>query len=525
MKRVDFSTTYLGNPEVALKLLLEPSCLAGKLPYVRKVDVLNRSSSGAVVSSWEVEIDGATLTWRQECRVSEDRRIVLFRMIKGDFRSYTGVWLLEPRNEHTVLTLHAELDWGAPNLSKFVAQILERKVERALRGMVLAVGRTSFHESLQRRQTSRRFGFIFHPLDLGLLAEGFGDEDLKTKRPALVERVMEWFPPFRRAVVTGIRSTATGVEIEGDMILCPLLPKQMLALGDDIVLARLVEAGCLAERYGDKVLGLGAYAASIGRKGVLLSKQMRIPVTTGSSYTIAMALEATLKASERVGVRLNEATVAVIGATGTIGHVCASLLAQEARHMVLVARNMQRLEDLAQAITETSRATVSAIGDLDAAVSNADILIISTNTPGTIIDVAKVKPGAVACDISRPRNIAEESTLLRPDVLVLDGGVVRPPGNPDFHFSFGLAPGLAYACMAETMILTLEGRYEAYSLGGDVDLARVREIAQLGRKHGFVLTGLRSFEREVSEDRLERIREVRAQKGRRTRRASTSQLA
>jgi predicted amino acid dehydrogenase len=293
------------------------------------------------------------------------------------------------------------------------------------------------------------------------------------------------------------------------MLLCPLLPEQMLTLGDDVVLPRLIQAGRLAERYGDKIVGLGAYAATVGRKGVLLAKHLRIPVTTGSSYTIATALEASLRASQEVGIRLKEATVAIVGATGTIGRVCAQLLASEARHLILVARNKQRLEDLAQTILGLGQATVSVLVDLESAISNADIVIVSTSTPTAIIDISKVKPGAVICDISRPRNVSEEAALMRPDVLVLDGGVVRPPGCVDFHFSFGLAPGLAYACMAETMILTLEDRYTPYSLGGNVDIAKVQEIARLGRKHGFVLAGLRSFDKEISNDQLEQVRQAR----------------
>ncbi|OGX39932.1 MAG: hypothetical protein A3C53_08470 [Omnitrophica WOR_2 bacterium RIFCSPHIGHO2_02_FULL_68_15] len=362
--------------------------------------------------------------------------------------------------------------------------------------------------SVELQRTANRFGFIFHPLDLGLFADGFGDADLKTKRPELLKQVLTWLKPFRRAVVDGIRSP-TGAEIQGDMILCPLLPEQMLGLDDRFVLDRLAEAGHLAARYGDKVLGLGAYAATVGRKGVHLAKSLRIPVTTGSSYTIAIAMEATLTASRAVGLPLQDATVAIVGATGTIGYVCAALMAREARHLIVVARNQQRLEDVAQSLAGMGTATVAALTDLEAAIANADVVITSTSTPAAILDVATLKPGAVVCDVSRPRNVSAENALLRSDVLILDGGIVRPPGQPDFHFSFGLPPGLAYACMAETMILALEQRYESYSLGGDVDVAKVQEIARLGRKHGFSLATLRSFDDEVSEAQLHRVRAAR----------------
>jgi fatty aldehyde-generating acyl-ACP reductase len=94
----------------------------------------------------------------------------------------------------------------------------------------------------------------------------------------------------------------------------------------------------------------------------------------------------------------------------------------------------------------------------------------------------------------------------RNDLLVIEGGIVEVPGPVDFGFDFGFPPGKAYACMAETMILALEGRYESYTLGKDIKLERVQEIAQLAARHGFRLAGFRSFERAVTEEQIDRIR-------------------
>src|SRR5207244_2181336 len=60
-------------------------------------------------------------------------------------------------------------------------------------------------------------------------------------------------------------------------------------------------------------------------------------------------------------------------------------------------------------------------------------------------------------------------------------------------------PGMAYACMSETMMLALEGRYENFTLGKDVSAAQVDEINRLAQKHGFHLAGFRSFEKAVDE--------------------------
>ena len=109
--------------------------------------------------------------------------------------------------------------------------------------------------------------------------------------------------------------------------------------------------------------------------------------------------------------------------------------------------------------------------------------------------------------MSLPKNISEEAANSRKDILVIDGGVVKPPGDVDFNFYFGLPPGLCYACIAETMILALEERYECYSIGGNISFAKVREISQLASKHGVKLAELRSFGKGVSKEHIEEVKQ------------------
>ncbi len=356
----------------------------------------------------------------------------------------------------------------------------------------------------------KRFGFIFHPLDIGLYADGFSEPDLKKKRPILIEQVMTWFPPFKRSTVTGIKSL-TGEEIEGDMILVSLLPQQILILNNDFILKRMIKAGKIAEELGDKIIGLGAYAAQVGRKGILISRELKIPVTTGSAYTIAVAVEAALKAADMIGIQLSESIIAVVGATGTIGSICSELFAShKPQKIILVARHKDKLREVANKLKEKySPSSLETEVNIYKAIKNADITITATSTPLAIIDMRILKPGSLICDISRPKNISFEAAALRDDILIIEGGIVKPPGNADFHFSFGLPPGLAYACMAETMILTFEGRYESYSIGGNVTLEKTIEISKLALKHGFKLAELRSFEKQISEAQIARIKAIR----------------
>ena len=117
-----------------------------------------------------------------------------------------------------------------------------------------------------------------------------------------------------------------------------------------------------------------------------------------------------------------------------------------------------------------------------------------------IVDITKCKPGAVICDVARPPDISEEEAALRPDVLVIESGEVLIPGEIDFGYNIGLPPGTAYACLAETALLAMEGRFEDYTLGRNITMERVKEIYRLFKKHDFQIAGLRSHDEYVTDE-------------------------
>ena len=118
----------------------------------------------------------------------------------------------------------------------------------------------------------------------------------------------------------------------------------------------------------------------------------------------------------------------------------------------------------------------------------------------------------MVCDVARPRDVSFQVQEARQDVLVVEGGVIKVPGPVNFNFNFGFPPGLAYACMAETIILALEGRFESFSLGRDLSMEKVEEITALAKKHGFKLSGLRSFERAITPEIIREVKRARSKK-------------
>jgi len=116
------------------------------------------------------------------------------------------------------------------------------------------------------------------------------------------------------------------------------------------------------------------------------------------------------------------------------------------------------------------------------------------------------------------RLFAAATAAERPDVLVVEGGNMRVPGNmrwerirePGTDFSLDLGPGTALACMSETMLLALCDRRESYTLGRGIDLPKVREIDRLAEQAGFTLADMRGFDLPITSEKIASVRNAAA---------------
>ncbi len=350
------------------------------------------------------------------------------------------------------------------------------------------------------------FAFIIHPID--------PKRDVSRKFPLLgrllTERQIDFFstffPPVYISEITGIRSEATGAEIKGWFVACPFTPRRMLQLPERTVYRKIIQTGKMAEKLGADILGLGAFTSVVGDAGLTIARALDIPVTTGDSYTVAIAVQSVREAARLMDIALPSATAAVVGANGAIGQVCAELLADEVGRLFLVGRDAEKLETLRERIAPRAQARLETATRMDV-LTQADLILTVTSAVHDVIQPQHLKPGCVICDVARPRDVSAMVAATRDDILVIDGGMVDVPGPVDFHFDFGFPPGKAYACMAETMVLALEGRLEDYTVGKRaITRQRVEEIAALAEKHGFRLSGFRSFEKAVTEEQIDRVR-------------------
>lgn len=348
-----------------------------------------------------------------------------------------------------------------------------------------------------------RFAFVLHPLSVQDVVRNY--PFLRRVPSGWLERGLQHMPPFAVSRITGVRS-ALGAEAEGWFIALPMTPRALLSTPWPVVRARLIQAARLAQRLGARIVGLGSFTKVVGDRGVSVAQNVDIAVTTGNSYTAYMAMEGALQGLSRMGHDPNRVHAAIIGATGAIGGVVSRMLSRRVKALTLVARRRDRLEEFARRLRADARCDVHVSQDPRSAVRGAELVLAVSSADGTLVEPEDLRSGAVVCDVARPRNVSRNVYTRRRDVLVIDGGVVRVPGSVRFRVDIGFPRGLVEACIAETMILALEGRYENYTLGADLEEAKVEEIGELGRRHGFSLGGFRRFERPISDEEVEEIR-------------------
>ncbi|SFL92042.1 dehydrogenase [Marinobacter zhejiangensis] len=365
-----------------------------------------------------------------------------------------------------------------------------------------------------------RFAFVIHPLSQQYLTKTPPLDWIAQVSPPtvmnLVEKAVAYTPPFVYSKISGIRSP-TGDEVEGWLITVGGTPREIMAHGPEFTYSRLLAAARLAKKLGAQIMGLGAFTKVVGDAGITVAKRAPLPITTGNSYSASGALWAAHDAAQRIGrVHIGDSgkmagKAMVVGATGAIGSVCARLLAKAVDEIYLAAPEPAKLLALKESIEqETPGATVHIAGSADRDVADMDMIVTATSGAGKrILDIMKVKPGCVITDVARPLDIPAEDVAKRPDVLVIESGEIQLPGDVQMK-DIGLPKGIAYACLAETIVLALEARFENFTLGRNIEWENVREIYKLGLKHGMKLAAISGVNGVFTSDDFERVRTLSA---------------
>jgi fatty aldehyde-generating acyl-ACP reductase len=320
------------------------------------------------------------------------------------------------------------------------------------------------------------FTFLVHPRDVVDLAEVGGsslirqhsatEEEFVARMcmlpPTVVGRVTFGFSPAWGELLAIIRMPGVVMRGEG---------QQLIADSLDVAASR-----------GSRVVGLGALTAPATRGGTtLLARAPKgITLTTGNAFTAAIARQNVDEAVGALGRAASSTTVAVVGATGSVGSCLAHLLADRDYQLVLIGRTMGRVESELRGLA--GRARLSA--DLRDVVT-ADVVVLVTSHPSSLLTPELARPGSIVIDLAQPVNVQPSSypDFVANQVTVAQGGLVRIPGyqcTTDLRLPDRSA---TLACLAETFLFAREGIRE-HSVG-NASPSLARELERVAPMHGF----------------------------------------
>ncbi len=262
---------------------------------------------------------------------------------------------------------------------------------------------------------------------------------------------------------------------------------------------KVLNAMELAQKKGINITALGGFTSIIFENFNLLQHQhvRRTTLewerfTTGNTHTAWVICRQLEINAPKLGIALNKAKVAVVGATGDIGSaVCRWLSARTGvAELLLVARQQEPLVELQKELKGGK------IHTLEEALPEADVIVWVASMPRTLeIDSKKLRNPCLMIDGGYPKNL--DTKLSGSGVHVLKGGIV------EFFADIGWSMmELAemdkpqremFACFAEAMLLEFENCHTNFSWGrNNITLEKMDFIGEASIRNGFSTLNLKS---------------------------------
>lgn len=311
---------------------------------------------------------------------------------------------------------------------------------------------------------------------------------------------------FPTVVEVTLRGWAEGLPSVTGWVLLVGNTTQHLMLDGGLRKAKILQAARLARALGAHTVGMAGLVAFFGNGGNTLSKTYAdLGFTTGHAYTIGNIFDIVTAASERVRLPLAEATVAVVGAAGSIGSGSAKLIAAAGvKRLLLIDIWAEPLSEVAATIRAMHPdLPVETSLDLNS-MQRADLTVVATNSTRRIVESSHIRAGGVVIDDSFPKNVAASLARERPDVVLLEGGAVRLPRSveidrarnlpniSDVPFTRMVSCQEIYGCFAETLTLAVFDNRTPYGLGPS-DPALAVDIMARARRLGIGMAPLQFY--------------------------------
>ncbi len=287
-------------------------------------------------------------------------------------------------------------------------------------------------------------------------------------------------------------TSVTGQKIEGRYLESCFLPEMLATRRMKAATRKVLNAMAHAQKHGINITALGGFSSIIFEN----FKLEQIPqirnikleferFTTGNTHTAYIICRQVEQASQKLGIDLEKATVAVCGATGDIGSaVCRWLDAKtDVKDLLLIARNQERLASLQ---SDLGRGKIMGLED---ALPQADIIVWVASMPkGVEINSDTLKKPCLLIDGGYPKNLGTK--IQHPEVCVLNGGIVEHSLDIDWKIMdivrMDVPARQLFACFAESMLLEFEKLHTNFSWGrNQITVEKMEQIGEVSVKHGF----------------------------------------
>ncbi|MFB2837926.1 long-chain acyl-[acyl-carrier-protein] reductase [Floridanema evergladense] len=287
-------------------------------------------------------------------------------------------------------------------------------------------------------------------------------------------------------------TSITGQKIQGQYVESCFLPEMLANRRIKAATRKIVNAMAHAQKHGINITALGGFSSIIFENFNLsqITQVRNIKLefdrfTTGNTHTAYIICRQIEQASQKLGIELSKATIAICGATGDIGSaICRWLNARtDVAELLLIARDRDRLNSLQ---AELGRGKI--LG-LEEALPLADIVVWVASMPkGVEIDPTVLKQPCLLIDGGYPKNLGTK--IQHPGVYVLNGGIVEHSLDIDWKImsivNMDVPARQLFACFAESMLLEFEKWYTNFSWGrNQITVAKMEQIGEVSVKHGF----------------------------------------
>ncbi len=396
---------------------------------------------------------------------------------------------------------------------------------------------------ISHRQDINHAAFLCHPVDIGDFIDY--DPSLRKVDQKNVRRLLQFYERYfnPELIARSVIKSSTGLEVQISFIALALTSQRfaesMARHNLKLPREKIREALDMAYQMRCSVCGLGQYTSIVTRNGLIFDCD-HLSLTTGNALTAGMAIEALLMAARERGLNPEHLSAAVVGAGGNIGSVISELLSDYCPSLLLIGSSRygskERLLKIGYQICNRAYNRVFQEGlppqgfSKNAAVfeilrrarpiesdqrgkfiydemlsqikgsmplriehqmqglRDCQLIITAVNTSSAILYPENIRPKEVViCDVGVPANVHESVRKMYPNVEVIEGGLVELPHKESINIPGNhLFPGTVFACIAETILLAMEGFKGHYSYG-PISSKQVTEILHIAAKHGFKL--------------------------------------